>query len=334
MPHTSYYTVNTFIDGEFIACSDVFRSRRRAQALVDHMTSIFGFGIDNNVEYVVFKSRPLPPKVYLDQDDEDTVTADEPSTSSMPSLVGMTFEDYGKGYILRAPRSSQYYGDKYFLDGWWNAGQKGWFFKREFFDELMSLGAEYIVDAASGKSKRATRSSRQTQPSSMTVSTRTTRSGRTNRKVTFDFSGMTFEEFGKGFLLRASEDHPLFGEKYLLSGFWNAKQEGWFFRRQFESELVDHGAQFIDPTADDSDDDYDPEVVTAASALTSMDLSSMYVEEYGRGYILVPPADHPNFGDKYFREGWWRPDLSAWFFRSQFLDGLIADGAVLVQVDV
>ena len=65
-----------------------------------------------------------------------------------------------------------------------------------------------------------------------------------------------------------------------------------------------------------------------------MNLSSMYIEEYGRGYILVPPANHPNFGDKYFREGWWRPDLSAWFFRSQFLDGLIADGAVLVENDI
>ena len=294
-------------------------------------------GVTDNVDYVVFKSRPLPPKVYLDQDDDDEYTAPECSTTlpSLPSLEGMTFEDYGKGYMLRAPHTSQYFGDKYLLSGWWNANQQGWFFKHEFFDELFSLGAEYIVDAASGKSKTSSRCQRKTrsQTDGIKVST-STRSTRTApRNVAFDFSGMTFEEFGKGFLLRASEDHALYGDKYLLSGFWNAKQQGWFFRRQFESELIDHGAQFVDPTADDSD--YDQEVADAASTLASMGecLSSMYVEEYGRGYILVPPANHPNFGDKYFREGWWRPDLQAWFFRSQFLDGLIADGAILVETD-
>ena len=70
--------------------------------LADHMIENTTFpGCESDVEYVVFKCRPLPPKIYLDQD-EDTVGEE------LPSLQGMTFEDYGKGYILRAPSDSPY----------------------------------------------------------------------------------------------------------------------------------------------------------------------------------------------------------------------------------
>ena len=104
-----------------------------------------------------------------------------------------------------------------------------------------------------------------------------------------------------------------------------------FFQKKFYDDIIVHGAQFIDPAADDSDIE---EVTAAANTLTSMNLSSMTVEEYGCGYILTPPKTHPSFGQKYFREGWWRPDLHAWFFREQFLDGLIADGAMFIEDDI
>ena len=35
---------------------------------------------------------------------------------------------------------------------------------------------------------------------------------------------------------------PLFGQKYLLSGFWNHRARGWFFQTKFEDELIAHGA--------------------------------------------------------------------------------------------
>ena len=326
MSTSHYYIVNTYIDGEFVSGSDVFRSRRRAQALADHMTGNIGTGEFDNVEYIVFKCRPIPPKIYLDQDEDETFVP--PETTDIPSLEGMYFEDYGKGFMLFAPKSSPYYGEKYFLNGWWNSKQKGWFFKQEFFDELFSLGAQYVIDAATGKVKSRGRS---TKGSSHTPSVKTTtRKGTRNRKSTVDFSDMTFEKFGKGFILRADTTHHLFGDKYLLSGWWNAKQQGWFFKSEFESELIDHGAQFI--TVDDSgSDEYTEDEIAAASAMTGIDLSMMTLEEYGRGYLLIPPSDHPLFGEKYFREGWWRPDIGAWFFRSQFIDGLISDGAMLVQ---
>lgn len=331
MSTSHYYIVNTYIDGEYISGSDVFRSRRRAQALADHMTSTIGTGEFENVEYIVFKCRPMPPKIYLDRD-EDTTTTGE--ASEIPSLEGMYFEDYGKGFMLFAPETSPHYGEKYFLNGWWNARQQGWFFKKEYFDELFSLGAQYVVDSSSGKVKSRGRSTRNTTTSTsapaLTVRTSTRSGGTSKRHVTFDFSGMTFETFGKGFILRASDDHPLFGEKYLLSGWWNAKQQGWFFKSEFESELIDHGAQFIS-LEDDESEQYTEDEVAAATAMTGIDLSMMTLEEYGRGYVLFPPTNHPLFGEKYFRDGWWRPDLGGWFFRSRFIDGLISDGAMLVQ---
>jgi hypothetical protein len=322
MPPSNYYTANTFIDGEYISSSDVFRTRRRAQKFCDHMSTNLGNGISGNVEYIVFKSRPMPPKIYLDHD-EDAVDHHE-MPPLLISLDGMWFEDYSKGYMLYAPTDSWCYGEKYLLNGWWNTTQKGWFFKKEYFDDLFELGAEYIIDSASGKSKRATRANTKTPKkiSPKKISP---------KKIKFDFSDMTFEEYGKGYLLHSSEDHSLFGEKYLLSGWWMPKHNAWFFQKKFYDELIEYGAQFI--SMDESDDGDVAEVTAAANALTSMDLSSMTVEEYGRGYILTPQKTHPSFGHKYFREGWWRPDLHAWFFREQFLDGLIADGAMFIEDD-
>ena len=39
-----------------------------------------------------------------------------------------------------------------------------------------------------------------------------------------------------------SGSDPLFGQKYLLSGFWNHRARGWFFQTKFEDELIAHGA--------------------------------------------------------------------------------------------
>ena len=59
-------------------------------------------------------------------------------------LDGMYFLRYGKGYILKTKKTDPRYGTKYFLDGFWNAKAKGWFFKREMKRFLKAHGAKYI----------------------------------------------------------------------------------------------------------------------------------------------------------------------------------------------
>ena len=57
------------------------------------------------------------------------------------------------------------------------------------------------------------------------------------------------------------------------------------------------------------------------------DLTGFTYEEYGRGYLLDPPKDHPTIGRKYFLNAWWMPNEEGWFFKKEFLDNMNALGA-------
>ena len=54
----------------------------------------------------------------------------------------------------------------------------------------------------------------------------------------------------------------------------------------------------------------------------------MTLEEYGRGYLLKPPSDHPDFGTKYYHDAWWRADLQGWFLKQKYLDYFLNNGAL------
>ena len=54
----------------------------------------------------------------------------------------------------------------------------------------------------------------------------------------------------------------------------------------------------------------------------------MTLEEYGKGFILRPPDNHPDFGIKYYHNAWWRTDLGAWFLKEQHLDYFLDNGAL------
>ena len=46
-----------------------------------------------------------------------------------------------------------------------------------------------------------------------------------------DLSGRQFKEYGRGFMLYPLMKDFYGGEKYLLNGWWNEKEKGWFFKR-------------------------------------------------------------------------------------------------------
>ena len=54
---------------------------------------------------------------------------------------------------------------------------------------------------------------------------------------------MTYESFGKGFLLRPTPSHPDTGTKYFHNGWWNKNQQGWFFKKIEYDWLLEHGAK-------------------------------------------------------------------------------------------
>ena len=60
----------------------------------------------------------------------------------------------------------------------------------------------------------------------------------------FDLNGYFYKPlWSRIYVVRGpSGSDPLFGQKYLLSGFWNHRALGWFFQTKFEDELIAHGA--------------------------------------------------------------------------------------------
>lgn len=55
----------------------------------------------------------------------------------------------------------------------------------------------------------------------------------------------------------------------------------------------------------------------------------MVINRYGKGYLLHSYEDHPDFGTKYYHNAWWMPSKQAWFFKKEFKDYFLENGAVL-----
>ena len=125
---------------------------------------------------------------------------------------GMLLEAYGKGYLLTPPEDHQDVGTKYYNGGWWKPSLDGWFFKKEYYTTLVENGASIIDED--------------------------------EEETYYDISlkGMTYAPYGKGFLLTPQNTSPLAGTKEFLGGWWMPKHNAWFFKAQFENDLISHGA--------------------------------------------------------------------------------------------
>lgn len=55
----------------------------------------------------------------------------------------MIIRKYGKGYVLIPPEDHELFGEKYINEnrGWWNKNAQGWFFKKNFLQSFLDLGA-------------------------------------------------------------------------------------------------------------------------------------------------------------------------------------------------
>lgn len=274
------------------------------------------------------------------QYEDDYVSDEHDDDNSEVSLEGMFVKSHGKGYLLVPPSNSEYYGEKYFLDGWWMPVHRGWFFKAEFLDTLTNLGAMYVTKSSKslGKSK-SSKSSKSKNTSSNPHSPKPLAKSAPASSES-DFSTMALSTYGKGYLLTTHSSHPQYAKYYYYdthgftdtpqedgtftySGFWNSKAKGWFFKKSSFAYLTSEcGAKFIKD-----------EPTTSASSFTmSDDLSSMTLTKYGKGYLLTPASGDSSSGTKYFDlpeggQGWWRQDLNGWFFRSMYYDELVDMGA-------
>jgi hypothetical protein len=229
--------------------------------------------------------------------DEETNDADyEPTTD----LSNMTIWSYGKGYLLEPPEDSDYYGEKYFHSGWWMDTQKGWFFKKEHYQWLRDHGAIKATedDHYEGEDGEADEADEHDEHD--------------------ELSNMTLWSYGKGWLLEPLHEDKNYGEKYFYEGWWMPKQDAWFFKDEHYQWLIDHGVVLATDEVHDEDE---------------VDLSSMKLVSYGKGWLLRPTSNHEHYGDKYFYEGWWMPKQNAWFFKDEHYQWLLEHGVDISKIN-
>ena len=172
---------------------------------------------------------------------------------------------------------------------------------------------------------------------------------------------MTLEKWKGGLLLRPMDDDERWGEKYFMGGWWMPQQESWFFKMEEFDNLVNKGAEYIsdvilvdeDETDDETDDempelvgydsDYNPEDEMSEQTDSSgshdeldemVDLTSLDIEAYGKGYLVRAPKDHKDYGKKYYGSGWWNSEQNGWFFKKEHYDEIVRYGAVEYKPDV
>lgn len=295
---------------------------------------------------------------YNSEDDADYVPSgtddDDDDYDDMPDLEydisGLKFSNYGKGYLLMPNADTDFIGTKYLNDGWWNQSQGGWFFRSQYYDDLIEAGAIYTGERLS--SETSTRSSTRSSSKGSTgaQAKERTRVGPSPFSETRDLSGFSIEPYGKGFIVRCAKSNPLFRrrEPYLLGnlGWWNSNGQGWFFQNQYQAEVARLGATVIKQ---------EPVTTTASSGSRSRSRSSgksragsskntrasarsnfvtsdtQFMEatpefqQYGKGWLL-PASEHYTFEEhgKYFQGGFWMPKNNGWFFRTADRDAFVA----------
>jgi len=216
----------------------------------------------------------------------------------------MTLEQFQAGYLLRPGNDDERYGMKYFLNGWWMPNHESWFFKKEYIDNLLELGAEYISDVClvDDYETDETEEVQDTQDPDYQEEVSSINSSDVKVLDTFDLTGIPITKYGRGFILIPPVSHKDYGTKYYGDGWWNTQQKGWFFKSDHLKVLLSAGA--VIPTK-----------------RTRWDVEETHdtkLKEYGRGYIMIPKDTHPDFGEKYYKNGWWIGH--GWFFKKEYVD--------------
>ena len=278
-----------------LSYNSYFNSKKKALTYAKHIC-------DEDSTIYIYKSYCM--KIYdpvNDMSDEMDVEINDTNYNPETDLSNMTLWSYGKGYLLEPPEDSDYYGHKYFHNGWWMESQNAWFFKKEDYQWLIDCGAVKATDE-DGEHEDGEHEEHEEHDE-------------------VDLSNMTLWSYGKGWLLEPLKDDEHYGEKYFHEGWWMPKQNGWFFKDEHYQWLIDHGVIIS------TDDDVEAtELETTNVSETDVDLSSMKLTSYGKGWLLKPTIIDEHYGEKYFHEGWWMPKQNGWFFKDEHYQWLLEQG--------
>merc|ERR1711871_447752 len=110
------------------------------------------------------------------------------------------------------------------------------------------------------------------------------------------------EKYGKGFLLVPDKKNKDWGTKYYHNGWWMPKHNAWFFKKEYKDFLLENGA-------------YTKLKKKSCVKSENKKNGKLNFKPHGRGFLLVPEEGHPDWGTKYYHNGWWMPKYNAWFFK-------------------
>jgi hypothetical protein len=206
--------------------------------------------------------------------DNKVKNTDKKSKMYKELLKDMVIKEYGKGYLIVPHKDHADWGTKYYHNGWWMPKHNAWFFKKNDVEELL-VESEKNID----------------------------------KKL---FEGFKLQKYGKGYLLIVDKKHPDWGEKYYYNGWWLTKQNGWFFKKEWKSFLVENGVKMSKKPFEED----------------NLTFYGFKIENYGKGLLLKPPGNYSfQTLDKYYYGGWWFPKQQAWFFKKDFESFLKDNGA-------
>ena len=316
------YTVYELLkDG--VVFSSTFSSYKDAKEFVRNFTS-------KSSSVYLFKTyckATYEPETYEEDSDTEYIPNEQTTTYRSDTqydvdLSEMVLRDYGKGYLLVPHESHEYFGEKYFQDGWWIPSQNGWFFKAEYYDFLIESGAFY------DGSDESIEDTHETMEAAYTL--------------------MTLRKYKNGFLLMPPKEHIEWGIKYYHGGFWNETLRGWIFNPEYYDFLIECGAKSNVSTnatkttkATEATNATKTTKATEATKATNtivsfnssqtFDMTQTYFEQYKRGYIVKPNIDCNFVGEKYLYDGFWNQSLEGWIFRSDSYEFLLESGSLYIH---
>ena len=311
------YSVCVYHNGYYLMNSNVYNSPEDAKVFMDYCKNMDYSKLEYQMYTHTSTGIMMTPSKSTTK---STSTSTSPKTDEV-DLSGMTLEKYGKGFLLRPYENCEFHGLKYFLNGFWIKRHESWFFKTEYFDDLIMYGAEYISDSL----VEDYNSSQDEDYVEEVIEDTEDELEYTSGEDSFDYEellkGVRFVKYGRGYIVYPEETHEMYGEKYMGNGWWNSKAKGWFFKKEFYDELIEAGA--VEDAWGDSED---TELVQTPEVLVVEDLELGKMgkwEKYGKGFLFTPQKTHPQYEQKSYSGGWWMPTQKSWFFRKSIGSKLV-----------
>ena len=256
------------------------------------------------------------------EDISDTEDEDEDEDEyNEHDLSEFTYEEYGRGYLLYPPIDHAAIGQKYFFDAWWMPKFDAWFFKSEFLDEFISMGASEIENESEEDIEEESEEEIEEESEE--------ESDEESEEEEDNLAGFCYVKHGRGYLLYSPNVyHEWNGQKYFFNAWWMPKFDAWFFKSEFLDEFIEMGVvegEYSDDEESSCDDDESDEETEDTEDTEDAELDGYSYKAYGRGFLLYSPTTD-NHGTKYFHDAWWMPKQNAWFFRRQHLDNFLDMG--------